>query len=222
MICFVRSASSIVLIKPLVCKAARLACGQRARSGYVSGTSVQLGGHPLRVYCSPMRRTISIVGALALVACGVASESEELFDDGAGGRGSSGALTPDDDSGAEGGAAGEDGARPAGCAPRARSRPAPAPAEGRGRKRAATTGPASSPASARRGMGETGEAGGAGATAEPAAREAAVAHPTTGRSTGGVTWIRWPRIAADATTRPAARPTCRHVTTTSSDRKTNM
>src|SRR5690606_13240873 len=114
MICFVRSASSIVLIKPLVCKAARL---ERARSGYVSGTSVQLGGHPLRVYRSPMRRTISIVGALALVACGVASESEELFDDGAGGRGSSGALTPDADSGAEDGAAGEDGAAPMVCAP---------------------------------------------------------------------------------------------------------
>src|SRR5690606_22519736 len=116
MICFVRSASSIVLIKPLVCKAARLACGQRARSGYVSGTSVQLGGHPLRVYCSPMRRTISIVGALILVACGGASETSDLFE-GAGAGGSSGALTPDADSGAEDGAAGEDGAAPMVCAP---------------------------------------------------------------------------------------------------------
>lgn len=58
------------------------------------------------------------MGSLALAACGGAgSESEELFDDGVGGHGSSGALTPDADSGVEDGATGEDGAAPMVCAP---------------------------------------------------------------------------------------------------------
>lgn len=105
------------------------------------------------------------MGSLALAACGGAgSESEELFDDGVGGHGSSGALTPDADSGAEDGAAGEDGAAPMVCAP-GKVEACPCPGGGQGAQACRDDGSGFEPCECSVGDGGSGGSGGAPADA---------------------------------------------------------
>lgn len=64
-----------------------------------------------------MRRMIGIVGALAIAACGGSAETELFESDGPGDRDSSGALSPDADSGSEDGATGDGSTGERVCAP---------------------------------------------------------------------------------------------------------